>query len=526
MAYFRVFIKSICIAFALVSNAISQIEPCQTLSCDTLAVKEILALNGISNPGLNGVTIDTLTNRVIRFGYGFDTIPPQIGRLSELKHLSIYGNQSNILDLTSLPTEMSLLSKLELLEIKFVNWTIPPKEIGLIPNLKHLLVTSCSLVDLPDELTNLPLEFLDISYNNFENLPDVIFEISTLRKFGSRINPIENIPPEIVQLTELCSLYVTNSSIVKLPENIGDLKNLKYLEVSGSKLTVLPVSIGDLDSLQELLVFDNELKSLPPEIGNLQNLKKLSIHENYFEELPAEIGNLSKLETLNVRNNLLTDLPSEIATLSNLDRLHLQTNNISYLREELFTLEKLTILDLSHNQLTEIPPSISKLNNLTHLYLAFNGLSDLPLELTNMPNLYAMDLAFNNFCNLPDTLIEWLSTQTAYLGNPNTYEYIMETQRLDSVTYCDGSEINVKTAFPLSRSKIYQYQLNSDFYIIFESSSSKNVEIYNLEGRIAATFYDVKGRLRISKGSMPNSIYFVRVFDGDETYTTKILFGK
>lgn len=126
------------------------------------------------------------------------------------------------------------------------------------------------------------LEYLDLSFNEFQYLPE---NIDTLKK--------------------LTYLAIDYSYLKTLPNSIGNLRNLKHLSLLESEITELPESIGNLQNLEILNLNSNHLKILPKSIYKLQNLKKLYLGQMGDKEslfsLPQQEYIRKKLPNCDVR---------------------------------------------------------------------------------------------------------------------------------------------------------------------------------------------------------------------------------
>lgn len=111
-------------------------------------------------------------------------IPPEIGDLRNLKHLSIQYNSLK---------------------------TIPP-EIGKLTNLTLLSFPDNRLAELPPEIGKLTnLTFLVLSYNQLRELPPEIGKLSNLETLLLDNNNLTSLPPEIGNLTKLTDLDLANN---------------------------------------------------------------------------------------------------------------------------------------------------------------------------------------------------------------------------------------------------------------------------------------------------------------------------
>lgn len=129
------------------------------------------------------------------------------------------------------------------------------------------------LTELPTEISKLEhLLILDIGYNSESN----------------KGNSIKSLPREIAQLTNLEILFLGYNQLSKLPKEIGQLTNLQSLYLNSNQLTELPKEIGQLTSLKSLILNKNQLSELPKEISQLTNLRYLSLKGNKLD-IPSEI---------------------------------------------------------------------------------------------------------------------------------------------------------------------------------------------------------------------------------------------
>ena len=232
--------------------------------------------------------VELANGRVVELGMSSEgivgTIPSELGNLSNLQGLSLWGNQ--------------------------LTGEIPP-ELGGLSNLTRLLLDGNQLTgEIPPELGGLSnLTYLNLAGNQLTG----------------------EIPPELGGLPNLTELILAGNQLTgEIPPELGGLSNLTYLILAGNQLTgMIPAELGDLSNLERLLLWRNQLSGeIPPELGNLSNLETLDLAGNQLTgEIPTELGNLSNLETLDLWGNQLTgEIPTELGNLSNLERLYLGGN--------------------------------------------------------------------------------------------------------------------------------------------------------------------------------------------------------
>lgn len=180
------------------------------------------------------------------------SLPPEIGELSALTELRLWGNQ-----LTSLPLEIGQLSALLLLPIGRNELTSLPPEIGKL--------SALTVLDLQDnQLTSLPLE---------------IGQLSALTELNLRGNKLTSLPLELGQLTALTRLNLGGNELTSLPPEIGQLAALTLLNLGGNELTSLPPDLQKLKKLTHFFAHWNpalglKAEALGPDFDEVYDLKK------------------------------------------------------------------------------------------------------------------------------------------------------------------------------------------------------------------------------------------------------------
>ena len=212
------------------------------------------------------------------------------------------------------------------------------------------------------------IEELDLSYLDLKVLPPEIEKLSSLTELDLSRNQITAIPKEIGNYLSLKCLRLSDNQITAIPKEIEKLSSLTELGLSYNQITAIPKEIEKLSSLTELDLSYNQITAIPKEIGKCTSLQYLSLSENQITAIPKEIGNLRSLERLYLSYNQITAIPTEIGKLSSLKYLYFEHNQITAIPKEIEKLLSLIRLDLSDNQITAIPTEIEKIpvfNNLT-----------------------------------------------------------------------------------------------------------------------------------------------------------------
>ena len=226
---------------------------------------------------------DSQSGRWTRHGLK-GTIPPELGSLTELESLWLYGNELS----GTIPPELGRLANLEALDLSDNELTGPiPSELGNLAGLKHLALYTNELSGrIPSALGHLAsLETLGLAGNGLTGpVPSELGSLANLKNLVLHDNSLEGtIPPELGSLSRLEILsLVRNRLSGPIPAALGDLGSLKHLQLFETGLAgPIPPELSRLASLESLLLSNNNLTGpIPSGLGNLENLTRLELHEN------------------------------------------------------------------------------------------------------------------------------------------------------------------------------------------------------------------------------------------------------
>ena len=208
------------------------------------------------------------------------TIPTEIGRLTKLKILELYGNElagplpaevGRLTELISLdvetnkltgelPSELGLLSKLEILNLggnKFAGAV--PTELNALPALYLVSFFSNQLTGaVPTFAATTNLAELVLSHNDFTgDLPASIFRNKGLEALVVNNNPqlTWTIPPEVGELRDLQYFWAANTSLSgSIPSEMGLCQDMYYFIVANCTLSgALPEELG---RWKDVIAFD------------------------------------------------------------------------------------------------------------------------------------------------------------------------------------------------------------------------------------------------------------------------------
>ncbi|XP_054036004.1 toll-like receptor 2 [Dryobates pubescens] len=295
-------------------------------------LSKLLFLN-ISNNPIN--SLDTLclpsTIKVIDLSFtNISQIPPNFAtKLFNLEHMYVQGNHFIYTARPEVTEEVPKFSPgtVHINAISFVrNQAGTPIE-SLPKKLKHLKVSNCSIVELP------------------EWFADTMGELLLLDLSSNRISVLPDLPPSLQHLD------VSNSDIKMIPPGFKSASNLTIFNIQNNKITdmhpeYLPLTLTKCDisknKLNLLLLTDA-----------LEKLEHLNVSGNLITRLEPT-SHLSVLTNLDSSHNLISELPDHFGkSLPMLKYFNLSGNKISFLqRGSLPT--SLVELDISDNAITTV----------------------------------------------------------------------------------------------------------------------------------------------------------------------------
>ncbi|KAM3715875.1 Protein phosphatase PHLPP-like protein, partial [Dirofilaria immitis] len=319
-----------------------------------------------------------------------------------------------------------------------------------------LNVSNNWLQTIPEELSRcVMLSKLDLSFNRFNQIPDVLFalkqilhlemagnniEVSALHSLScihaSKIDLRRNGLRRTMRLTSFICCALTELD-VRDNENLFELDlsnlhtiqiihcerlHLTSLQVNGTNLRYLYADNNELSQAiimpvpVHLMVFSisfNHFTSLPEWLTDLQYIETISAHHNLILYLPCRIFmNLSRLKNLHLHNNKIERLPDAIENCS-LEVLSLHNNYIDMLPNELLKVaNKLKNLNISHNRLRKLPTAnaMLDLNRLQFLRAAKNFLDESVINVVvSCRRLRLLDLSYNQLKFFDDSCLSLLT---------------------------------------------------------------------------------------------------------------------
>ncbi len=300
--------------------------------------------------------------------------------------------------LKSLPKEMGLLTKLEMLYIANGELEGLPEEMGTL-NITDIEIYNCpKMTEFPMALTKMPsLVSLNISNNRQWSAEEIYKGFDGLANGPSK---------EKIQI-----LYARQNSLEELPESFKNMKKIGLLDLAYNKISKLHPLGKDVAPVQ-LYLDNNQLTEIPvDETGvfcGFDDAETVSITNNQLTVFPNIFTSKTEyiLGSVDVSFNQITGFPADFKGI-NAETLTLAGNPIKkYPKELSATDSQVSYIILRGCQVEEIEEG-SFDGKYSHYLMSFdltyNHLKDLPKDFTadKLPYLYGLDLSFNSFSEFP-----------------------------------------------------------------------------------------------------------------------------
>ncbi|KAM6298362.1 toll-like receptor 2 [Aegotheles albertisi] len=334
---------------------------------------------------------------------------------SKLLFLNISNNPINSLDTLCLP------STIKVIDLSFTNLSQIPRNFAKkMVNLEHMYVQGNHFIytvrpEIADAVPNLPPGTVHINAISF-----VRNEAGTpIESLPKKVRHLKMSNCSIVELPEwfantmeeLLFLDLSSNRISVLPDLPA---SLQHLDISNSDIKTIPPSFKSASNLTVFNIQNNKITDLHPEYFPL-TLTKCDISKNKLNKLSLTDALEKKLEYLNVSGNLITRLEptSRLSALVNLDSSH---NLISELPDHFGkSLPMLKYFNLSGNKISflqhgSLPASLIELDISDNAITTI--VEDTFGQLTSLSVLTAQGKHF--FCNCD---LYWFVN--VYIHNPH-----------------------------------------------------------------------------------------------------------
>ncbi|KAM9320476.1 leucine-rich repeat-containing protein 58 [Gastrophryne carolinensis] len=193
---------------------------------------------------------------------------------------------------------------------------------------QQLLLPHNRMVVLPPAVASFSqLLLLDVSNNGLAYIGEEILGLSRLKTLLAKNNRLDDFSlPKGMGAMKLEVLNLSGNQFEEIPSQLLDMQSLNTLSLGGNRLKSIPPEIENMISLEFLYLGGNFISSIPPEIANLPYLSCLVLCDNRIQSVPPQLAQMDSLRSLSLHNNLLSYLPREILSLVQLQELSLRGN--------------------------------------------------------------------------------------------------------------------------------------------------------------------------------------------------------
>ncbi|KAI9302189.1 hypothetical protein BJ944DRAFT_270305 [Cunninghamella echinulata] len=371
------------------------------------------------------------------------------------------------------PIRLPSLARLDLRSNNLQNltWDIQ------LPKLKELFLSGNKLISeenhSPESNVNYgflqhcsELQTLDVSFNQWNTLPNSTITLESLQRLDMRGNQFKQLPNDLGKLPNLKVLLWEGNPIRSAPRNISMDKLIESLRVASLQSADTPIYNEDNDEEDQVVDFNkyepktNDIRSreLPSENTKLdvepttKSTRLLDLSNKKLNEVTdSELSQYNDVQTLQLHHNNIPKFPSftnlcetlvqlylehnkiesfELGTsfsssivFPHLKVLNLNNNRMKYLTwqedrsssssssssssagsSDTIKFPKLVELNICHNQLSQLPSGLATriLPSLTILRVSNNRLASLDPE--SLGTIQVLDIANNDLVSLPSGL--------------------------------------------------------------------------------------------------------------------------
>lgn len=155
--------------------------------------------------------------------------------------------------------------------------------------LVKLYLSDNNLSSLPSELHCLQkLQLLALDFNCFDELPLVVCRLRQLNILYLGNNNIYKLPKELAMLSELKTLWLEANCFTKFPAVVCRLPNLKTLHLGYNQFRCLPSELARLKELRSIWLAGNLLNDFPTVLLEMHGVEVIDVDRNqifFFPEL-------------------------------------------------------------------------------------------------------------------------------------------------------------------------------------------------------------------------------------------------
>lgn len=205
--------------------------------------------------------------------------------------------------------------------------------------------------------------YMDLSYNNIENLPIFFKKLINLVYLNLRRNNIFHLSSQMNSLNKLVELDLSENKFKRIPDVCFELQSLEILNLNSNQIDMVETSKKNY-KLTSLFLANNCFNSIPHDIVNLEVLSHLALDNNKISELNANtLSECKSLLKITLSNNLIKNREGVYIGFNNdlliidpskneqfgKNQKNKDTKDTSY-DEELISIHKKDVINTNQNQ--------------------------------------------------------------------------------------------------------------------------------------------------------------------------------
>ena len=278
--------------------------------------------------------------------------------------------------------EQKNISGITTIHMEFCNITMLSPEtfdFDTFVQIRNISLRSNSISNLPENLFQVSalilLEYLDLDHNELSYLSPKLFAyLPNLYYLDLSFNKFTNFQPGLFSSNPLNYLDLSGNNLELLPDEFlaGNVSlTLTNLHLKRNKFREMPQCVLFLEKLTKIDLSFNHFETLPKYVFHnpvFSNLKSLILSHNNITVLPIEIFHslyLINLREIDLSYNQIYSVPSGFLknkALKNLERLFLNNNNIYSFTEDMLPNQLVCFceLDLANNKISSMGDIVLK----------------------------------------------------------------------------------------------------------------------------------------------------------------------
>lgn len=182
--------------------------------------------------------------------------------------------------------------------------------------------------ELPSSVSKLEnLEILELQENKLESLPASLGGIPRLHVLNVGSNRLSELPFQALKGCQLHELTASNNMLkgTLFSSDVERLDSLHLLDIRNNHISIFSEGAILLPTLQQLFATNNEISSFPP-VEGWEELLVFTVDHNRLEALPEGIVDLHRLRTLDFSANNIKSLDPHLGVMGGLEILKFDGN--------------------------------------------------------------------------------------------------------------------------------------------------------------------------------------------------------